>query len=132
MQVTINDKKYTINDKQIDNLMKNLDLTKEEAIQTYLEDEGILENAEQTALDKKATIVYKKENRVTKTAGNKKKKPKTTKLSAEKKEFSEKIYNFLTENYENVEIIKKNKLFTVKINGKILKLDIIEQRPPKN
>jgi hypothetical protein len=30
-----------------------------------------------------------------------------------------------------VEILKKNKLFSVKIGEKILKLDLIEQRPPK-
>ena len=39
---------------------------------------------------------------------------------------------FGMENYENVEVLKENKLIQVKLNGKTFKIDLIEQRPPKN
>ena len=32
---------------------------------------------------------------------------------------------------ENVTILNENKLIQVKINGKVFKIDLIEQRPPK-
>lgn len=57
-----NEKNIKIDDKQLENLMKNLDLTKDEAIQMYLEDEGYIINAEQEALDQKA-----KDNKITAT-----------------------------------------------------------------
>ena len=54
MVYKLNGKNIRIDDKQLDNLMKNLDLTKDEAIQMYLEDKGYLDNEEQLELDKKA------------------------------------------------------------------------------
>ena len=111
--------------------MKSLDLTFEEAVETYLDDEGLLENEEQNALDKKAQKIYKEQSRVN---TEKVKKPRQTRnrtVSPEKSGFVEKLYQFLTENYENVEIIRPNKFYSVEINGKIIKMDIMEQRPPK-
>ena len=37
----------------------------------------------------------------------------------------------LTENYENVTVLKENKLFEVKIGDKTFKLDLIQQRDKK-
>ena len=38
----------------------------------------------------------------------------------------------LMENYENVDILKENKLIQVKIGEKLFKIDLIEQRPKKS
>ena len=65
--------------------------------------------------------------------GKKEKKPKTVKVSDEKKELFDMIYGGLIDNYGgNVEILKENKLIQVKINEKIFKVDLIEQRMKKS
>ena len=131
IKTDFNGKTYTVEKEQIEVLMKSLDLTFDEAVETYLDDEGILENEEQNALDEMAQKVYKEQSRVDTEKAKKPRKKVERKISDEKADLSEKIYNFLVETYGNVEILKKNKLFSVKIGEKILKLDLIEQRPPK-
>ena len=131
IKTDFNGKIYTVEKEQIEVLMKSLDLTFDEAVETYLDDEGILENEEQNALDEMAQKVYKEQSRVDTEKAKKPRKKVERKISDEKADLSEKIYNFLVETYGNVEILKKNKLFSVKIGEKILKLDLIEQRPPK-
>ena len=131
IKTEFNGKTYSVEKEQVEVLMKSLDLTFEEAVETYLDDEGLLENEEQNALDKKAQKIYKEQSRVN---TEKVKKPRQTRnrtVSPEKAGFVEKLYQFLTENYENVEIIRPNKFYSVEINGKIIKMDIMEQRPPK-
>lgn len=50
-----------------------------------------------------------------------------------KKELFDMIYGGLIDNYGgNVEILKENKLIQVKINEKIFKADLIEQRMKKS
>jgi hypothetical protein len=61
-------------------------------------------------------------------AGKKQEKPKIVKVSDEKQELFNKILTFLQENYENVDIINKNKLISVKIDNKNFKIDLIQQR----
>ena len=124
-------KKVKIDDITIKNLMEVLDLTKEEAIQTYLEDEGELENDEQIALDQKAkslTGVHDAERKQTK----KDRKPRTVFISDEKKELFNDILRNLEDNYQNVTVLKENKKIEVKINDKSFSIDIIQHRPPKN
>lgn len=66
---------------------------------------------------------------------DKPKKPKTVKISDEKKELFESILKNLTRcvpiEQENIKVLKENKLIQVKIGEKIFKIDIIEQRPSK-
>ena len=130
-RITFNGKKYSVDMEQIENLKSSLDLTDDEAIQTYLEDEGLLENEEQNALDEKASKVYKEASRITTEKAKKPRQTRNRTVSPEKAGFVEKLYQFLTENYEKVEIIRPNKFYSVEINGKIIKMDIMEQRPPK-
>lgn len=134
MRYNFNGKNINIPDAEIQKSMKLLGLTKEEAIEMWLEDEGYLDNEEQTELEKKA-----KENKITATihgasATEKKKqsKPKIVKVSDEKQALFSQIESFL-KNYTtyNVEILKENKLIQVKIGEKVFKIDLIEQRPPK-
>lgn len=133
MRYNFNGKMINIPDDEIAKAMKNLDLTKEQAIEMWLEDEGYLENAEQIALCQTA-----KDNRITQVIHGthekprkKSEKPKTVKISPEKLLLFIQIQEMLEENYENVEILKENKLISVETNGKILKIDLIEQRKAK-
>lgn len=134
MRYNFNGKNINIPDTEIEKSMKILGMSKEEAIEMWLEDEGYLDNEEQTELEQKA-----KENKITATihgasATEKKKqsKPKVVQTSDEKKLLFSQIEGFL-KNYttHKVEILKENKLIQVKIGEKIFKVDLIEQRKPK-
>lgn len=128
-----NGKSVNIPDKEIEKSMKALELTKEEAVQMWLEDNEYEVNEEQAELDEKAKKVKIQHgaSAIDKTE-KKEKKERIVKVSNEKQALFGDIYQNLAELYgENVEIIKENKLLTVKINGKVFKIDLIEQRPPK-
>lgn len=134
MKYNFNGKTVNIPDVEIEKSMKILGLTKDQAIEMWLEDEGYLDNEEQMELTQKA-----KENKITATIHSardtskpKASKPKTVKVSEEKQSLFADILGNLQENYENVEVLKENKLIQVKLNGKTFKIDLIEQRPPKN
>ena len=137
MKYNLNGKSINIPDAEIQKSMKILEISKDEAIQMWLEDEGYLDNEEQLELEKKA-----KENRITATihdAGNKAKrkqsKPKTVKVSDEKQalfaEIHEKLCEYCDEIDGTCEVLKENKLISVKIGEKTFKIDLIEQTPPK-
>lgn len=124
-------KTINIKDSVIKQYMISLDLTEEEAIQTYLEDEGEFENEEQIALDEKAKqLSHPVYDSVEKTAKKKRKKP-TVKVSDEKKILFDDILASLPYPSENITVLKENKLIQIKINDKIFKIDVIQQRPPK-
>lgn len=134
IKYNFNGKTLNIPKVEIEKSMKILNLSFEDAIQMWLEDEGFLENEEQNHLCEVAKV-----NKITQNihgAGERgkktSKKPKTVKISPEKLLLFIQIQEMLEENYENVEILKENKLIQVETNGKILKIDLIEQRKPKN
>ena len=130
--------KYNFNGKilnipkaEIEKSMKILNLSFEDAIEMWLEDNEYLENEEQNHLCEVAKMNKITQNIHKARAKGKKtsKKPKTVKVSTEKIELFTKILQNLTENYQNVEVLKENKLISVEINGKTFKIDLIEQRP---
>ena len=126
-------KTVNIPDNEIQNFMKSLDLTKEEAIQMWLEDNDYEVNEEQAELDAKAKKVKIDHgaSAVDKTE-KKEKKPRPKVASDEKKELFDEIFSNLAEVYgENAQIEKENKLIIVKIGEKTFKIDLIEQRKPK-
>ncbi len=134
IKYNFNGKMLNIPKKEIEKAMKLLELTQEDAILMWLEDEGYLENEEQNHLCEVAKM-----NKITQNihqAGERgrksSQKPKTVKTSNEKVELFKEILENLQENHQNVEILNKNKLISVEINGKIFKIDLIEQRKPKN
>lgn len=134
MKYNFNGKMLNIPDKELEKSMKILGMTQEEAIEMWLEDEGYLDNEEQIELTQKA-----KDNKVTSTIHGardttkpKATKPKTVKVSEQKQGLFSDILENLQEKYENVEVLKQNKLIQVKIGEKVFKIDLIEQRPPKN
>ena len=128
-QKTINIPEATIKEYE-----KCFELSTEEAIKMYLEEEGYLDNAELDELEEKAekNKVSVRGEAKSKTERKKTSKPKVVKVSDTKKELFSKISQFLTDTFgENAEILKENKLIQVKIGEDMFKIDIIQQRKPK-
>lgn len=128
----LNNKKIKIPDDTIKLYIKNLELTEEEAIQTYLEEEGYLENAEVEKLTKKA-----KENKTDKivnrsTASNKqtKREPKENPV---KEQIIVSLHKFLLENEElsRVNITNKTKTIDFYVNNRYFSLNLTEHREKK-
>lgn len=127
-----NGKTIRIPDSDLKRLMESLDLDEESAVQIWLEDEGYVENDEQTALDKKA-----KDSKITQTIHGAKADKPTTKRKVERKEDKAKediiatLADTLKEFAENVTIVNVGKLITFQLDGDTYKVDLIRQRPPK-
>lgn len=133
MTYTLNGKNIKIPDNELESIQKGLQVTKEEAIQIYLEDNEYLENTEQVALDKKA-----KDNKITATihkAQSDKERKKTTKErkpDIEKEQIIKDLKEFLTEKgMQKVEITNKSKIIEFNIGGNHYKLDLIKTRAKK-
>lgn len=132
MKYNFNGKEINIPDEEIKNNMKILEISEEEAIQMYLEDEGYLENEEVQELTKKAkenktTLIKAREN-----VENKKteRKPKENPL---KQCLISQIYNFLREysTISDLKIENPTKIITFKCDNKEFKLDLVEKRAKK-
>lgn len=127
-------KRVNIPDSEIRNSMVMLNLSRDEAIQMWLEDEGYEVNAEQEALCQKA-----KDNRITATIHQAKNevKQKTQRERVKKPDpTKEGIISAVAEllptlNAENVVIENAGKIVTFTIGNDRYKLDLIRQRPPK-
>ena len=135
MTYNLNGKSVRIPDADIERSMKSLELTKEEAIQMWLEDEGYLENEEQEALEKKA-----KENRITATihqASATSKVEKKTQTERCRKENPTKemvireIAALLPNFAENVEVLNVGKLISFSIGEEKYEIDLKQKRKPK-
>ncbi len=127
-----NGKVVNIPDKEIEKSMKALDLSKEDAIQMWLEDNDYEVNEEQEELDSKAKKVKIQHGASAVDKTEKEKKPRVVKISDEKQALFGEIYLHLKEVFgDNVQIVKENKLLTVTQGKKVFKIDLIEQRPPK-
>lgn len=133
MRYTLNGKTINIPDEEIKNNMKFLDLTKEQAIELWLEDNEYLQNEEQNALDKKA-----KDNKITATIHKARAENTSNRPPREKKEnpTKEKIIKELAEflqssNITNIKVENPSKLITFTIDNKNFKLDLIQTREKK-
>lgn len=122
-----------ISDEELEKNMKILKISKDEAIQMWLEDEGYLENEEQEALTKKA-----KENRITATIHQAKSYTKKTQKERCQKEdlTKENIIKTIADSVRkfgatNIVIENKTKLISFQINDDKFKIDLIRTRPPK-
>lgn len=132
MEYKHNGKTIRIPDKEITQSMKVLGLTKEEAIQMWLEDNGHEENAEQTALDAKA-----KANRVTATVHKakgeaKEKKPRERKPNEEKRKIVEFLYQQIKGDFDSEEIINPERQIDFHVGANHYSLTLTLHRPPKN
>ena len=133
MNYTFNGKNIRIPDDTIEKMVNLLDITREEAIQTWLEDEGFLENPEQSALCQKAresgimrTIHDAKAITPVKTQRErvKKENPTKEKIIAE-------IAKLLTEFADDVNVTNPEKLIEFTMNGNDYKLDLTQKRKKK-
>lgn len=132
MKYQVGSKTVNIPDAEIQKFMKSLDLTKEDAIQMWLEDNGYEENEEQAELDAKAKKVKIDHGASAVDKTKKEKKPRPKVASDEKKELFDEIFSNLSDVYgQNARIEKENKLIIVQIGEKTFKIDLIEQRKPK-
>ncbi len=133
MEIKVNNKVVKIPQKEIDNLMKTLELTKQEAIQTWLDDNDyttneVVEELTKKAKENKTTLI----NKARETVGNK----KTTR---ERKENPTKaliiaeIFNKLAEieGISQLKVENKEKLVTFSLNGNEYKIDLIQKRKSK-
>jgi hypothetical protein len=120
---------------EINKSMALLGLTKDEAIQMYLEDEGHLENDEQIALERKA-----KENRITATihqaksteVKQKTQRERVKKADPTKEEVIKAIAEMLPDlNATDIVIVNESKVITFKIGAEEFKVDLSRKRPPK-
>ena len=127
-----NGKSVNIPKSEIEKLMSSLELSEKDAIDLWLCDNGYEEDKEQEELDEKASKVRIDKDIIQKKSTKERKKPEK-KVSDEKKELFKAIYGHLDEILgEDVKILNENKLISVKIGDKMFKIDIIEQRKPKN
>ena len=131
MTITVNGKAVRINEQEVEKIATGLDISKQEAIQVWLEDNEYIENAEQVRLDTKA-----KSNRITATihqakAINTKKtqRERVLKDDPTKENLIKCIKAALEEKgCEKVEIVNKTKLISFTLGGETFKLDLIRQR----
>ena len=131
---TLGKRKIKIPDTDIERSMKVLGITKDEAIQVWLEDEGYLENEEQEELEEKA-----KKNRITATihqASSIDPKKKTQKERVRKEDPTKELIiaktaEFLKDYAENVKITNIGKLISFKIGEDDYEFNLIRKRKPK-
>lgn len=131
-----NGKEINIPDADIKNYMKTLDLTEEEAIEMYLDDEGYTENDEVEELTKKA-----KENKTTLIHAQADKRERKPREAAPKEDkVKEDIIKVLQEalskqdNLKDIKITNKGKIieFDLSDNSESFKLDLIRRRKKKD
>ena len=129
MTYNLNGKNIRIPNADIENFMKMLDISKDEAVKMWLEDEGYLENAEVEELTAKA-----KENKVSHEAkANKPRKSvkRERKPDEEKENLIEILANCLKNAGFDTEITNKSKIIEFNVGENHYKLDLIKQRQPK-
>lgn len=136
MTYNLNGKNIHIPDNEIAKSMKLLDLSKNEAIQMWLEDEGYLENAEVEALTEKAKV--NKISHEAKSDKPRKAVKRERKPDEEKENLIAILENCLLNTADNsnldvnsVKITNKSKVIEFNVGNNHYKLDLIKQRPPK-
>lgn len=129
MKYNLNGKIINISDAEIAKNMKVLNISKDEAIQMFLEDEGYLENEEVEALTAKAKA--NKINHEAKADKPRKKTVRERKPDAEKEKLIEILTKCLTNEGFEAKIINKSKLIEFSVGENQYKLDLIKKRPPK-
>lgn len=131
MLYELNGKKIKIPDDEIARSMGLLGLSKSEAIQMYLEDEGYLDNPYVDALTakaKEAKISHDaKSEKPRKNAG----KPRERKPDEEKEKLIDILANVLVAEGFEAKVTNKSKIIEFSIGENHYKLDLIKQRPPK-
>lgn len=126
----LNGKTFVIPNEEINNLQTKLKISRPEAADVWLTDHGYTKNEIQELLNAKAGKVAK--DKVTTEKSKALRKPRTVKISDEKQMLFKYILGGLLNDFEKVKVLTENKLISVEIDGKIFKIDIVEQRKAKN
>ena len=104
MKYNHNGRTINIPDAELEKIAKGLDVSPEEALEIWLEDNEYEINEEQEALHQVAKQV-KIDHGARADAPQKDKRERTVKISDEKQAFFQSLRDFLTENYENVTVL---------------------------
>lgn len=127
-----NDKIVKVSTEYVNNMVKNLGISEEEAIITWLEDEGYMENEEQNELDNIAKANKPKIKATTEKPKKKTPKERTQKPNPTKEKIIQNIAEMLENmQVDNLNIENKAKLITFTLDGHDFKLDLVQKRPPK-
>ena len=123
-------RKYNVATDYIEKSMTNLDIDMEEAVMTWLEDEGYLINEDQEEL-----CVAAKENKIT-IADKKnvtKEKKRTIKENPTKERIIAEIAKCINaiEGAEDIVIENKGKIITFRISAEEFKIDLVQKRKKK-
>ena len=132
MEIKVNNKVVKIPQKEIDNLMKTLELTEQEAIETWLDDNDYTTNEQVEELTKKAKV-----NGTTKIGARvnveNKKVERERKANPTKALIIDQLWQKLAEieHISNLKVENKEKLITFSLNGNDYKLDLVQKRAKK-
>ena len=125
-----NGRNISIPDSEIEICIKNLGISKNDAIQMYLEDNGYLKNEEVEQLTKKA-----KENKAVQHKAKAEKEKKEVKRERKPDEEKEKLIQLLFESLRNKNynpiVTNKTKIIEFSVNENEYKLDLIKKRKEK-
>lgn len=120
----------------LENMCIRLDIDMDEAVLTWLEDEGYLENEEQEELcaaakENKSLAAARKGDRDS--AKEKKKAVRTIKENPTKEMIISEIFKCIEaiEGTTNIVVENKGKLITFELNNESFKIDLIQRRKPK-
>lgn len=132
MEIKVNNKVVKIPQKEIDNLMKTLELTKQEAIETWLDDNDYTTNKQVEELTKKAkangtTKIGARVNVENKKVERERKANPTKALIIE--ELTKKLKQI--DGINQLKVENKEKLITFSLNGNDYKLDLVQKRAKK-
>lgn len=124
-----NGKKYFVKVEEIENSMKNLEISEFESIEMWLEDRDYLVNEELEELDKKAKENKPKEN--AKSSTERKKSTRERKPNPTKENIIKLVSKALEEIATDIVVENVGKIITFKVDNKDFKLDLVEKRVKK-
>ena len=124
-----NGKKYFVKVEEIENSMKNLDISEFESLEMWLEDRDYLVNEELEELDQKAKANKPKEN--AKSSTERKKSTRERKPNPTKENIIKLVSKALEEIATDIVIENVGKIITFKVDNKDFKLDLVEKRVKK-
>lgn len=127
MKYNFNGKEINIPDKDISNLMASLDINKDEAIDTWLDDHDYIDNAEAEEMTKKA----KQLRRYEKSDNERKKTVRERKVDAEKGGLLTAIKTAVEAFGGTVSSVKNEAEFSFTFNGNSYTVKLVKHRPPK-
>lgn len=127
MKYNFNGKEINIPDKDISNLIASLDISKDEAIDTWLDDHDYIDNAEAEEMTKKA----KQLRRYEKSDNERKKTVRERKVDAEKGGLLTAIKTAVEAFGGAVSSVKNEAEFSFTFNGNSYTVKLVKHRPPK-